>query len=83
MGSLIHLPATGPPAAAVKAYSRLLIQKAAVLRFLSTQVNKMKFWVVTNTPSLNPKVALKIIIFQYSFAIGSIDVARAAVTKHA
>ena len=59
------------------------MQKAAVLLLLSTQVNKMKHWVVMKIPSLNPKIALKMIKFQYSLVNGSINVERAAVTIHA
>ena len=59
------------------------MQKAAVLLLLSTQVNKMKHWVVMKTPSLNPKIALKMIKFQYSLVNGSINVERAAVIIHA
>ena len=49
-----YSPAIGPPAAAARAYTRLLIQKDAVVLLLSTHVSRIKFCVDTKTPSLTP-----------------------------
>ena len=47
-------PATDPPAAAETEYSKLLMQKAAVVLLLSTIVSRIKQWLVMKTPSLKP-----------------------------
>ena len=52
--NIIDSPATGPPAAAENEYTKLLMQKAAVVLLLSTTVSKIKHWVVMKMPSLNP-----------------------------
>ena len=40
--TMFYSPATGPPAAAQNEYTKLLMQKAAVVLLLSTTVSKIK-----------------------------------------